>query len=216
MIVPGGNGQNAMLQPQVGQGEMPSHADLLMSAAQLHQQRLAGDVDKSLPFIPPVFVPLQLEKSPPPGESLFQKGMNPPRKPGDKRSEAEGETKLAGDFVQGPWAGSHRPLSPDVLGQQMEGMHSGPGAVRGKTEQEKFESAVERQQAIGAGRGKTRIEPSGEERAAQAEWSTKTPSEKLKEIGNWEDHFDRWLTETGMIPRFMNWLDRKISPTKEK
>ena len=113
MIVPGGNGRNAMLDQPVAQEAMPSRTDMLMALGQWHK---------------------------------------------------EGRLQVAGDVVQGPWG--RKPLSPDVLGQQMEGgMQPGPGAAKGKakeediedwllglakragprTEQEKYESAVERQ-----------------------------------------------------------------------
>jgi len=71
--------------------------------------KTAADVDKSLPYIPGPFVPLQLERSPPAAEGLFQKGMNPPRlnpntgQPGpDKRSESANPVKLAGDVTPFP------------------------------------------------------------------------------------------------------------------
>ena len=49
MIVPGGNGRNAMLDQQVAQEQMPSQTDMLMALGQMHREgrlQVAGNVVK--------------------------------------------------------------------------------------------------------------------------------------------------------------------------
>ena len=68
-------------QVELAMEAMQASHDAMLGHMALIREAMAERPDPSLPPIPSAFVPLQLEKSPPPGESLFQKGLNPPRKP---------------------------------------------------------------------------------------------------------------------------------------